>query len=69
MQAARHDDDDYDDEVLLCFNNNSTKHLSFVYTELNDQTVLFLTIRFSMSIKLYSSKLCSVSLTIQLNIT
>ena len=29
--------------------NNSIKHQSFVYTELNDQTVLFQTIQFSIS--------------------
>ena len=28
--------------------NNSLKHLSFVYTQLNDQSVLFLTIQFSI---------------------
>ena len=39
----------------------------FVYTQLNDQTVLFQTIQFSMSIKLNGSKYCYVSLTIQLN--
>ena len=36
-------------QVLLCITNNSIKHLSFVYTQLNDQTVLFQTIRFSIS--------------------
>ena len=36
-------------QVLLCITNNSIKHQSFVYTPLNDQTVLFLTIQFSMS--------------------
>ena len=34
---------------LLCITNNSVKHKLFVYTQLNDQTVLFLTIQFSMS--------------------
>ena len=29
--------------------NNSIKHKSFVYTQLNDQTVLFQTIQFSVS--------------------
>ena len=29
--------------------NNSTEHQSFVYTHLNDQTILFLTIQFSIS--------------------
>ena len=31
-------------QVLLCTTNNSFKHRSFVYTQLNDQTVLFQTI-------------------------
>ena len=31
------------------FTNNSIKHLKFVYTQLNDQTVLFQTIQFSIS--------------------
>ena len=35
--------------VLLCITNNSIKHQSFVYTQLNDQAVLFLTILFSIS--------------------
>ena len=33
-------------EELLCIINNSIKHQSFVYTQQNDQTVLF---HFSMS--------------------
>ena len=33
----------------LCITDNSIKHPSFVYTQLNDQTVLFLTIQFSIS--------------------
>ena len=36
-------------QVLLCVTNNSIKHQSFVYTQLNDQTVQFLTIQFSIS--------------------
>ena len=28
-------------QVLLCISNDSIKHHSFVYTQLNDQTVLF----------------------------
>ena len=36
-------------QVLLCITNNSYKHQSFVYTQLNDQTILFLTIQFSVS--------------------
>ena len=35
-------------QVLLCMTNNSIKHQLFVYTQLKDQTVLFLTIQFSM---------------------
>ena len=35
--------------MLLYITNNSIKHQSFVYTQLNDQTVLFQTIQFSMS--------------------
>ena len=27
--------------MLLCIPNNSIKHQSFIYTQLNDQTVLF----------------------------
>ena len=38
----------------------------FVDTQLNDQTVLFLTIQFSISQKLNGSKYCYVSLTIKL---
>ena len=36
-------------QVLLYIANNSIKHQSFVYTQLNDETVLFLTIQFSTS--------------------
>ena len=36
-------------QVLLCLTNNSIKYQLFVYTQLNDQTVLFLTIQFSIS--------------------
>ena len=36
-------------KVLLCITNNSIKLQSFVYTQLNNQTVLFLTIQFGMS--------------------
>ena len=36
---------------------------------LNDQTVLFLTIQFSMSTKLNGSKYCYISLTIQFSIS
>ena len=36
-------------QVLLCITDDSIKHLSFVYTQLNDLTVLFLTIQFSIS--------------------
>ena len=34
---------------MLYITNNSVKHKSFLYTQLNDQIVLFLTIQFSMS--------------------
>ena len=34
---------------MLCISNNSIKHQSFVYTQLNDQTVLFQTNQFSIS--------------------
>ena len=43
------------------------KHQSFVYTQLNDQTVLFQTI--PLQTKLNGSNYCYVSLTIQLNIS
>ena len=56
-------------QILLCITNNSIKHQSFVYIQLNDQTVLFQTIQFSMSTKINYSKYCHVSLTIQLNIS
>ena len=36
-------------QVLLFNSNNSIKHQSFVYTQLNDQTVLFKAIQFSIS--------------------
>ena len=36
-------------QVLLCITNNSMKDQSFVYTQLDDQTVLFQTIQFSLS--------------------
>ena len=47
----------------------SIKHQSFVYTQLNDQTVLFQTIQLSTLTKLNDSKYCYVSLTVQLNIS
>ena len=34
---------------MLCITNNSIKHQSFFYRQLNHQTVLFQTIQFSMS--------------------
>ena len=34
---------------MLCVTNNSIKHQSFVYIQLNDQTVLFWTIQFSIN--------------------
>ena len=33
-------------QELQCSTKNSIKHKSFVYTQLNDQTVLFQTIQF-----------------------
>ena len=36
-------------QVLLCITNNSIKPQLFVYTVLNDQTILFQTIQFSIS--------------------
>ena len=36
-------------QVFLYITKNSAKHQSFVYTQLNDQTVLFQTIQFSLS--------------------
>ena len=36
-------------QVLLCITNNLIKQQLFVYTPLNDQIVLFLTIQFSLS--------------------
>ena len=35
-------------QVLLCITNKSIKYKSFVYIQLNDQTVLILTIQFSI---------------------
>ena len=54
---------------MLFNSNNSIKHQSFVYTQLNDQTVLFQSIQFSMWTKLTSSKYGYVLLTIQLNVS
>ena len=36
-------------QVLLCISNNSIKNKSFVYTQLNDQTVQVLLIQFIIS--------------------
>ena len=36
-------------QVLLCITNNSIKYQSFIYTQLNDQTVLFQTIQLNTS--------------------
>ena len=36
-------------QILLRITNNSIKHKSFVYTQLNVKKVLFLTIQFSIS--------------------
>ena len=35
-------------QVLLCITNNSNKRQTFLYTELNDQGVIFLTIQFGI---------------------
>ncbi len=35
--------------IAMYKKNNSIKHQTFVYTQLNDQTCLFLTIQFSIS--------------------
>ena len=53
--------------------NDSKKHQrnikSFVYTQLNDQTILFQTIHFSILKNLNNFKYCYVSLMIHLNIS
>ena len=36
-------------QILLCISNNSIKHQPFVYTLLNEQTILFQTIQFNLS--------------------
>ena len=36
-------------QVFLCTINNLIKHQSFIYTQFKNQTVLFLTIQFSVS--------------------
>ena len=36
-------------QVLLCMSNNSIKHQSFVYRQLNVQTVLFISIQFCIN--------------------
>ena len=36
-------------QVLQCMTNNSIKHQLFAYTQLNDQRVLFLIIKFDTS--------------------
>ena len=45
---------------MLCITNNSIKHQSFVYTQLNDQTVLFQTIAFGIvnEVKWFQVLLC-----------
>ena len=56
-------------EVLLCILNNSIKHQSFDYIQLNDETVLFQTIQFSLS-HLFSEFKCQTVLfkTVQFSI-
>ena len=56
-------------KVLLGISNNSIKHQSFVYTQLNDQTILFQIIQFCTSTKLNGSKYFYVSSTIQTDIS
>ena len=46
-------------QILLCITKNSIKHQLFVYLQLNDQTVLFQRIKFSVS------HLCALSLTVK----
>ena len=53
---------------IAMYNKHFNLILIIVYTQLNDQTVLFPTIQFSMSTKLIVSKYCKVSLSIQLKI-
>ena len=36
-------------QILRCITNNSIKHQSFIYAQLNNQTVLFLTIQLDIS--------------------
>ena len=36
-------------QVFLCITKNSIKHQSFVYSQLNDEAVIFLTVQFSIS--------------------
>ena len=51
-------------QVLLCITNNSIKHQAFVYTQLNDQTVLFQTIQFSICyLSIFSLKVKYLHLT------
>ena len=52
--------------VLFGITNYSIKHQSFVYIQLNDQTILFQTIQ--LSINQQSSKYCYVSWTVQISI-
>ena len=57
--------------MFSCFtiyNNNPNKQ-GHIFTQLNDETVLFQAIQFSMSAKLKGSKYSHKLLTIQLNIS
>ena len=49
-------------QVFLCITTNSIKHRSFVYTHLNDQTILFQIIQFSISCFFAQFK-CQITLT------
>ena len=56
-------------QVLLCITNISIKHWSFVYTQLNEPTVLFLTIQFSISHLFALSYICPIDRTLSCAIT
>ena len=43
------DNQDKGFQVFLCITNSSIEHQSFIYTQLNDQTVLFQATQFCIS--------------------
>ena len=49
-------------KAFLCITNNLIKHQSFVYTQLNDETVLFLTIQFSISNLMHTDEMSNSSI-------